>query len=246
MLRKGEKMEYTVAIDGFDGPLDLLWMLIQETKMDIYAVSISEITEQYLAIIKQMESIELEVASEYLYIASQLIEYKSRKLLPVQEDEEETFEDFRNQLIERLLQYKQFKETTPYLKQLEMARNLYFTGVPQDITPYQSDVEMTLSRNKSGTDLAISYVKVLRREATHKKVETVIQTEHITVEEQLDFLRMKVTRGQKQSFTELTARKSRQYRVTLFLAILQMCREFQMKVSQSEVFGEIVVERIGE
>lgn len=238
-------MQYTVAIDGFDGPLDLLWMLIQDTKMDIYDVSISEITEQYLHVIKQMESIELEIASEYLYIASQLIEYKSRKLLPVLEEEEETFEDFRNQLIERLLQYKQFKETTPYFKQLEMARNLYFTGVPQDITPYQSDVEMTLSKNKNGTDLAIAYVKVLRREATHKKVETVIQTEQITVEEQLDFLRTNVVVGKRQSFSELTNKKSRQYRVTLFLAILQLCRELQMKVTQSEVFGEIVVERIG-
>lgn len=239
-------MDYTVAIDGFDGPLDLLWMLIQETKMDIYDVSIAEITEQYLAIIKQMDSIELEQASEYLYIASQLIEYKSRKLLPQQEEEEETLEDFRHQLIERLLQYKQFKEVTPYFKQMEMARNLYFTGVPQDITPYQTDVEMTLSKNKNGTDLAVSYVKVLRREATHKKVETVIATEQVTVEEQLEYLQQKIPTGKKHSFTELTNRKSRQYRVTMFLAILQLCREFKMKVVQSEVFGEIVLERIGD
>lgn len=239
-------MEYKVTIDGFDGPLDLLWMLIQDTKMDIYDVSIAEITEQYLAIIKQMDSIELERASEYLYIASQLIEYKSRKLLPQIEEEAETMEDFRHQLINRLLQYKQFKEMTPYFKQLEMARNLYFTGVPQDISMYQSEVEMTLSKNKNGTDLAIAYVKVLRREATHKKVETVIQTEQITVEDQLDYLQKTVTVGKKRSFSELTNKKSRQYRVTLFLAILQLCRELRMKVSQSEVFGEIVVERIGD
>lgn len=239
-------MDYKVTIDGFDGPLDLLWMLIQDTKMDIYDVSIAEITEQYLAIIKQMDSIELERASEYLYIASQLIEYKSRKLLPQVEEEEETLEDFRHQLINRLLQYKQFKEMTPHFKQLEMARNLYFTGVPQDISMYQSEVEMTLSKNKNGTDLAIAYVKVLRREATHKKVETVIQTEQITVEEQLDYLEKAVVVGKKRSFSELTNKKSRQYRVTLFLAILQLCRELRMKVSQSEVFGEIVVERIGE
>lgn len=239
-------MEYTVAINGFDGPLDLLWMLIQETKMDIYDISIAEITEQYLAVIKEMKSIELEVASEYLYIAAQLIEYKSRKLLPITEAEEETFEDFKTQLIERLLQYKQFKETTPYFKQLETNRNLYFTGVPQDVTVYQSDVEMTLSRNKNGTDLGVAYLKVMRREATHKKVETVIQTETITVEEQLAYLEKVVIKGQVKSFRTLTQKKSRQYRVTLFLALLQLCREFKMKISQNEVFGEIVVERIGE
>ena len=112
--------KYIVTIDNFDGPLDLLLHLIKEEDIDIYDIKIEDITKQYLNYIKRMKELNLEIASEYLVMASELIEMKSKMLLPKkkEQDEDNYEEDPREILIERLLAYKKYKEVTNNFKDL--------------------------------------------------------------------------------------------------------------------------------
>ena len=102
-------MHYEVNIDEFSGPLDLLLHLIKKDNIDIYDISLEKITNEYLEYIKKMEEMNLDIASEYLVMASELIEYKSRSLLR-QKDEEEIEQDPKEELIKRLVDYKKYKE----------------------------------------------------------------------------------------------------------------------------------------
>ena len=122
-------MDYIIELDKFSGPLDLLLHLIKESNIDIFDINIKDITEQYLEYINKIESMNLNVASEYLVMAAELIEMKSRILLPRNEDIEsdDYEEDPREELIRRLIEYKNYKEITPELKELELKREEYYT-----------------------------------------------------------------------------------------------------------------------
>ena len=121
-------MDYKFVINDFEGPLDLLLHLVKTSEMDIYDISVEKITEQYLEFIRRMEEMNLTVASEYLVMAAELIELKSRLLLPNSKNDEddEYEEDPRENLINRLVEYKKYKELTPTFKKLEEDRkNIY-------------------------------------------------------------------------------------------------------------------------
>ena len=116
-------MEYEVKIDAFEGPLDLLLHLIKESKVDIWDIKIVDITDQYLNYIKSMERLNLNIASEYLVMASELMEMKSKLLLPRTEVEDVEEEDPREQLIQKLIDYQKYKDMTKNFKELEEERN---------------------------------------------------------------------------------------------------------------------------
>ena len=141
-------MELDLKINEFEGPLDLLLHLIKENKMDIFDIKIEEITEQYLSYIKKQESMNLEVDSEYLVLASELIEIKSKLLLPHEKeviDEEES--DPREELMNRLLEYQAYKEITKTLKEKELIRQEIYTKAPSSLKEYVD----------SDTDIKIDY-----------------------------------------------------------------------------------------
>ena len=133
--------KYIVTIDNFDGPLDLLLHLIKEEDIDIYDIKIEDITKQYLNYIKRMKELNLEIASEYLVMASELIEMKSKMLLPKkkEQDEDNYEEDPREILIERLLAYKKYKEVTNNFKDLELSRKLILTKEPENLSYYAKE-----------------------------------------------------------------------------------------------------------
>lgn len=111
-----ETNKYNIKIENFEGPLDLLCHLIEVNKMDIYEVNLNEITDQYIDYINKMEELDLEVTSEFLIMASNLLFIKSKKLLPRQEEEEEMLSE--EELIQRIIEYKQYKEITNKFRQL--------------------------------------------------------------------------------------------------------------------------------
>jgi len=130
-------MHYEVRIDEFEGPLDLLLHLIKQSNIDIYDISLSDITDQYLDYIKKMEELNLDVASEYLVMASELIEYKSRQLLPKKDLKEDEYEeDPKEELIRKLIDYKRYKEVTETFKELESVRSNIYTKSPSSISSY--------------------------------------------------------------------------------------------------------------
>ena len=127
---------YNVVIDNFDGPLDLLLHLIKIDDIDIVDISIEKITKQYLDYITAMEQMNLNIASEYLVMAAELIEMKSSILLPKREDTIEEEIDPRENLINRLLEYKKYKEIIPEFKELEQERKMIITKIGENLSNY--------------------------------------------------------------------------------------------------------------
>ena len=114
-----ETNKYAIKIDNFEGPLDLLCHLIDKNKMNIYDINLSDITDQYIEFLNEQEKLNLEIASEFLVMASTLLYLKSKNLLPKQEDEEEELTE--EELIKRIIEYKKFKEISKQLKENYLA-----------------------------------------------------------------------------------------------------------------------------
>ena len=135
-------MDYKITIDQFEGPLDLLLHLIKQSNLDIFEISIEQITKQYLDYILAMEKLNLNIASEYLVMAAELMEIKSNTLLPNQNNEnsDEYEEDPREKLINRLLVYKQYKDITSALRQLEEERQQSYSKEPSDMAEYENKI----------------------------------------------------------------------------------------------------------
>ncbi|EAE4545807.1 segregation/condensation protein A, partial [Listeria monocytogenes] len=131
-------VEMNFKVDAFEGPLDLLLHLIGQLEVDIYDIPMAEITDQYMEFVHTMQEMELDVASEYLVMAATLLAIKSKMLLPKQEleidyDTLEEEEDPRDALVEKLMEYKRFKEAAKELKEKEAERSFYFSKPPMDL-----------------------------------------------------------------------------------------------------------------
>ena len=166
-------MHYEVNIDEFSGPLDLLLHLIKKDNIDIYDISLEKITNEYLEYIKKMEEMNLDIASEYLVMASELIEYKSRSLLR-QKDEEEIEQDPKEELIKRLVDYKKYKEVTETFRNLENLRSDIYTKTPSNISEY--DESLKNDGLVSVDDLMEAFKKFLSRKEYEKPLNTKVTT----------------------------------------------------------------------
>lgn len=139
------QLPYSVKIEAFEGPLDLLLHLINRYEIDIYDIPVAQITEQYMAYIHAMQELELDIASEYLVMAATLLAIKSKMLLPAPEEEDDgdmefdEVDDPREELMQRLLEYKKFKEAARELKRREEERALLFTKPPSDLSAYADE-----------------------------------------------------------------------------------------------------------
>ena len=144
-------MEYKFTIDKFQGPLDLLLHLIKESDIDIFDINISEVTQQYLNYIDSMEKLNLNIDSEYLVMAAELIEMKSRELLPneTSESDDDYEESPKDNLINRLIEYQKYKDLSLEFKNLESNRKLMYSKLPSELNEFKSD-EVILDLAKNG------------------------------------------------------------------------------------------------
>ncbi|MET3682375.1 segregation and condensation protein A [Alkalibacillus flavidus] len=235
---------YKVKIEPFEGPLDLLLHLINQYEIDIYDVPLKEIADQYLDYIHTMQYLQLDIASEYLVMAATLLEIKSQMLLPKQEldVEDEYEEDPQEELIQRLVEYKKYKEASHMLQEKEQASNQVFTRPPMDMTPYQSEYEVKRSDVLSVTDLTEAFQKVLRRKQLMAPMETTIQRQEISIEERMDDVVKRLERMQGQtSFDTLFPYQEKFEVVTTFLALLELMKSFTIMCFQTENFSDITV-----
>lgn len=180
----GDDMEYKFKINEFEGPLDLLLHLIKESEMDIMDIEIVKLTDQYLAYINNMEQLNLSIASEYLVLASDLMYLKSKTLLPAKEeqDEQDEFIETKENLINRLLEYKRYKEVTSNFKQLEKQRSNFYTKTPSNMKPYQSS-SINLNDDITLDDLIKAFQKYLERKKYEEPLTTKVTTKEISIEE---------------------------------------------------------------
>jgi len=222
-----------VKVDAFEGSLELLLHLIKENQINIYDIPIALITQQYLETIDLMTSLKLSVAGDFLVMAATLIHIKSKMLLPVHEVEEneELEEDPRQELVARLLEYKKFKEAAGELESYETIwRQVFSREAPPTTTP--SEEEMILG-DMDMNDLLKALQKVIDR-LPNKDVLT-IQTDELSVRDQIGFILSLVENGKSLLFDQLFSGIDTRYRVVItFLALLEIIRLGLIKILQVE------------
>ena len=235
-------MELDFKLDEFSGPLDLLLHLIKENKMDILNIEMEKITDQYMEYLNKMEEMNLEVTSNYLFLASELLYIKSKMLLPRPKDEEEEEEeDPRSELVTRLLEYQTYKEITKTLKEKEELRKEIYTKAPEDMKDFMTEgVNITDELNID--DLVDAFKKFLLRQKENKPIHTQVTEKEVTVAERRKRIKDIIFRKKKVSFFELFEDYSREYVVATFLAVLEMAKAGELTIKQEKTFDDIICE----
>lgn len=236
-------MDYKFVINDFEGPLDLLLHLIKTSEVDIYDISIEKVTEQYLSFIKSMEEMNLNVASEYLVMAAELIEIKSKLLLPNKKelDEDEYEEDPRENLINRLLEYKKYKDMIDTFKSLEEERKDIFTKGPINLSEYK-EVKTENNGDITLDDLVNALNNFLKRKEDEKPIQTKITKKELSVTERTSQIRNILKKKKKVSFFDLFEIKTREYVVVTFLSILEMAKFGEITIIQEDNFNNIIID----
>ena len=235
-------MNIEFRINEFEGPLDLLLHLIKESKMDIMNIEIESITKQYMDYLEEQEKMNLEIASEYLVLASELLEIKSKMLLPSYKDEnEEEEEDPREQLINRLLEYQAYKEITKVLQEKESLRREIYTKSPENIKNYIDEVK-EINIDVSLDDLVEAFKKYLQRKQDNKPLKTKVTVNEISVSSRRHDIKRLLKTKKKVSFFELFPVLSKEYIVATFLAILEMAKSQELRITQNDTFDDIICE----
>lgn len=243
-------MEYRVKIEAFEGPLDLLLHLIQKLEIDIYDIPMAEITKQYMLYIHTMQELKLDVASEYLVMAATLLAIKSKMLLPkhdsdmLEDDPELQYEeDPRDELVERLIEYKRYKEAAKDLRDKEEERSLMFTRPPSDMSEYSAgDLAVPPDLNVNVYDMIAAFQKLLRRKKLQKPLSTRITRQEIPIEQRMEEIRHEFRQlTSRKPFSELFEYPDRSHMVVTFLAILELLKRNEINVEQDTNFSELYV-----
>ena len=214
-------MDY-ISIDNFEGPLDLLLHLVKEANIDILDIKVEEITDKYLEYIKREEELNINIAASYLVMASELMYLKSKSLLPVVKKDDEEAEDeeiTRENLINRLIEYKRYKEMTPVFKELEEERKKIYIKAPEKVSNY---VDNTLVGEASVDDLIEAFKRFLERKEEEKPLETTIARKEYSVKERKNNIRNILKVKKKAYLEELFEEYNRPVVVVTFLSILEM------------------------
>jgi segregation and condensation protein A len=228
-------MSYKVRLEVFEGPLALLMHLIEKNQIDIYDIPIADITQQYLAYIEAWNEFNMDVASEFLLMAATLLQIKSRMLLPkpprIEDSDEE--EDPRLELVNRLIEYRRFKQITAVLQEMSQVRELSHTRGPQEFS-----VRYPLLKGLTADQLVQAFLAVWE-----SKVDkfTLVDHDEVNVKDKiLDIIHLLAHSQGKIEFTATFIRSgSKQEVVAAFLAILELLRLKRLVIEQQEPFGPI-------
>ncbi len=237
-----ETNKYEIKIDNFEGPLDLLCHLIEKNKMNIFEIKINDITDQYIEYINKMEKMNLEVTSEFLIMASTLLYLKSKTLLPQQADEEEELTE--EQLIQRIIDYKRYKEMSLKLKENFEIYSKRFYKLPDVVElPKQ---ELNKEYNKEL--IPELYEKIINKNKERinknaKNIEKIAITETYTVGSKVKDMYRELIRNKRFVFNNLFCLQEHNKNevVTAFSGLLEMSRRSKVLTNQEELFGDITV-----
>jgi segregation and condensation protein A len=234
---------YQVRLDSFEGPLDLLLYLIRKNEVNIYDIPISLITEQYLGYLELMQELNLDVAGDFLVMASTLIHIKSRTLLPrpdPSQDDAEQLEDPREALVRRLLEHQKYKTAAELLHERETLRSAQFMRPDSRVADaagdeYEPELEVDLF------SLLAAFRGVLER--ANRRPPMVIPPEQISIEHRIEQLLDRLSETEACGFEDLfnDGDGSRPFMIVTFLALLEMIRLKLVRVFQTGGFGAIRV-----
>ena len=239
-----ESNKYELRLDNFEGPLDLLCYLIDKEKMDIYEVSIDDIAKQYMEYLESQESLNLEIASEFLVMASTLLLIKSKGLLPKEvEDEAELTED---ELIRRIIEYKKYKEICKTLKSRYEKYSKRIYKLPESIKLPKQVLEI----NYNEDDIVKAYRKIIQRNKDKKNeyadnIQKIALNDTYSVSDKVKEIYKELIRkpsfifGKRFSLKE----KPKAEIVTAFTGVLELSRRNKILTNQEELFGDIVISK---
>ena len=236
--------ENRVSLEIFEGPLDLLLYLIKKDEVDIYEVSIERITDQYLEYIDTFKILNIELASEFIVMAANLMYIKSRTLLPRNEqapEEDIDEEDPRWELIRQLVEYKKFKDAANYLEKREVENQKFYSAEQQFCDDLEEEGEPIV--NVGIFELIQAFQGVLKRFDDEDDL-TEIADDRFTVSDKINYLITNVSKGQKVKFYQLFEEASTKSEVLVtFLALLELIRLNEFQVRQNGILGEIELSR---
>ncbi len=244
-------MSIPVKLEVFEGPLDLLLHLIDKNKLNIYDIPIALVTDQYLAYIKQLEENNMDVMSEFVEMAATLINIKSKMLLPAKEEEAEEV-DPREELMEKLIEYKKFKYIKDKLKVRQIdAEKVIFkeSSIPDEVLCYVEDIDPTqLLQDIDFSKIYNIFKSVMRKQ--FNKVDQIrsefgeIVREVFTVNEKIDYIVALTKDYETISFRDvLESGHSRVELIVTFLAILELIKIGTIDIIQRELFDDIVIKK---
>lgn len=243
-----EENHLLLELDVFEGPLDLLLHLINRLEIDIYDIPIAKITNQYLHYLEEMQSNQIDLAGEYFVMAATLMRIKSEMLVPRNENQVELMEDHydsedpRKDLIELLLEYRQIKEVIPKFEERQNDRSEYFGKDPAALSAYREKIELE-EQGLEISDLTTIFHEVLTRNQLRKPQPRIIDSDEITVTEQMKSIYSRLLKTEKKSFafSNLIDQASRQEVVVSFLAILELIKDDQILAIQDSISSDILI-----
>ncbi len=243
-------MALAVKLEVFEGPLDLLLHLIDKNKIDIYDIPIVEITEQYLEYIKQLETEDMNVMSEFLLMASTLLDIKCKMLLPKEVNEEGEEQDPREELVQKLLEYKMYKYMSFELKdrQMDASKNYYKEAtIPEEVAAYQPPIDYdSLFADIDLSRLQEIFQGILKRQ--EDKIDPIrsqfgkIEKDEINMDEKLVYIQEYIRSHKEFSFRKLLEKSHNKMEIVItFLTILEMMKMGQITIQQDSLFGDIMI-----
>ena len=239
-----ETKKYLLKLDNFEGPLDLLCHLVDKNKMDIYKVKISDIADQYIEYINTMQELNLDITSEFLLMASTLLYLKSKSLLPKQvEDESELTEE---ELIQRIIDYKKYKEICKKFKEAYLINSKRFYKLPDKIELPKRKIEKkyeVLLLEDSYKNILERYQNKMNKDA--EKIQRIAIGETITVASKVKDIFKELIKKQKVIFNKLclTKKYNKLETVTAFSGMLELSRRSKITTKQEKIFGDITIEK---
>ncbi|HOZ88968.1 MAG TPA: segregation/condensation protein A [Bacilli bacterium] len=237
---------HNFCINDFEGPLDLLLHLIKVAKMDIYEINTAEIINQYLDYIHHLEHQNIDVASEYLVMAAELVHLKSKMLINA-EDEEPTNDFTINseaELKAKLIAYQKYQEITNNFKELADKRSEVYTKYPTSLNDYW-DETINLEKTMDVTDLINAFQLFKERQKFAQPLQTTITKKEIAVSTRIQEIRKLFNNQQQINFFDLFSQTDKPYIIVTFLAILEMSKNNEILLKQDNNFSDIIIEKRG-
>ena len=233
-------MDYQVKVENFEGPMDLLLFFIQRDKLNIYDIPIAQITKEFLDYMKMMDLMNIDLGGEFVYMAALLMKIKAKMLLPVSDDEEEQFEDPRTTLVQRLLEYQQFKKMSEELQETYTEHSFHYQRGQEMTYCIDSEKKSNPIQNITLFSLSTIFQELIQRLPDVNPYE--LHEEPIHLDEQIAFLKGEIDSAKHLCFSTLFPfLKTRLRIVVTFMAILEMLRTNQVSIEQDEPFGEIIL-----
>jgi len=234
-------MSYQIKIEKFEGPLDLLLFLIKENEIDIYDIPIALITKQYLEYIELMQTLDLEMAGEFILMAAILIQIKVQTLLPSPSVAEEEIEDPRTELVKRLVEYQKFKEASSALSSFEEEQRKIFSRAFFDAA--DRDSEGDLEREFTLFDLITIFHEALKNVNPPLSPHSVKKVD-VTVDQRMGYIISFIKDRDRCAFSELIAGEARKLvLIVTFLAILELMKRGQIVVRQRKLYSDFWIQR---